>query len=196
MHPICHRCINSVAGCINSVIDASIPIDLLPIDLVKNDEMMTQLLTKIINSSFATGVFPAKLKHAIITPVLKKIGLDNQQLANFRPISNLSFTSKLIERVASRWLEQVLDRSKWLHQFQSAYRKGHSTETALLRVTSDWRQFLDSGKSVCVVSLDITAAFDTVNHALLLRKLSSAGVCGNALHWFSTYLVGRTMAGS
>jgi hypothetical protein len=67
-----------------------------------------------------------------------------------------------------------------------------STETALLKVTSDWRNAIDRSKSVCVISLDVSAAFDAVNHDVLLNKLSNAGVKGGALSWFSTHLKGRT----
>jgi hypothetical protein len=170
------------------------PLDILPPQLTRSDKTLPNLLTHITNLSFSSGEFPASLKHAIITPVIKKVGLDSEDLRNFRPISNLTLVNKLIERIASKWLENQLEISKWLHPFQSAYRKSHSTETALLRVVSDWKKYLDEGKSVCVASLDVTAAFDTVNHHLLLDKLSASGVRGIALTWFSSYLTHRTMA--
>jgi hypothetical protein len=144
--------------------------------------------------SFSSGQFPARLKHAIITPVIKKVGLDNEDLKNFRPISNLSVVSKLIEGIAADWLENFLEDAGWFHPLQSAYRKLHSTETALLRVVSDWRKCLDIGSAVYVVSLDVTAAFDTVCHQHLLAKLFRGGIRDKAHSWFSTYLCDRTMA--
>jgi hypothetical protein len=194
----CNDVINSVSSdqvhrLISQLPMKKSPLDLLPLDLIKRNVSVVELFTEIINSSFVSGIFPERLKHAVITPVIKKVGLDCEVLANFRPISNLSLLSKLMERVAASWLSRCLEDRKCLHPLQSAYRQYHSTETALLRVTSDWRKYLDGGGSVCVISLDVTAAFDTVEHDLLLSKLANAGVNGRALSWFGSYLKGRSV---
>lgn len=170
------------------------PMDVLPLRLIKNDPQIVQLFTEIVNESMETETFPACLKHAVVIPVIKKHGLDHNTLSNFRPVSNLSFLSKLIERCVLRRLTRHLESIRFLHPCQSAYRTRHSTETAVLRVVSDWRSMIASGKSVCAVSLDVTAAFDTVDHSRLLMKLYRAGVWGPALRWFESYLSGRTMS--
>jgi hypothetical protein len=169
------------------------PSDVLPLDLIRKDRQMVILLTEITNASFEEGCFPNSLKNAIVLPVLKKPNLDQESLANFRPISNLNIMSKLLERLAAARLTSHIVATSFLHPHQSAYRLKHSTETATLRVSSDWRRLLANGQFVCVISLDITAAFDTIDHARLLMKLYKAGVWGLALNWFESYLMHRSM---
>ena len=111
---------------------------------------------------------------------------------NFRPVSNLSFISKLLEKVVSRQLVNYLDVSRLLPKFQSAYRADHSTETALLRVHSDLVAASDAGKISLIALLDLSAAFDTVDHAILLERLSTEfGLRGDVLSWIESYLTGR-----
>lgn len=170
----------------------SSPADVLPLRLLKADEVLPEMLQVAVNTSFADGIFPSSLKHAVVTPILKKHNLDSENLANFRPISNISQFSKVSERIAASRLCELLEKN-CLHKFQSAYRRHHSTETATLRVSSDWRTLLASGHMVCIVSLDVTAAFDTVDHKRLLMKLYQAGVEGTALRWCESYLCNRSM---
>lgn len=170
----------------------SSPADVIPMWLLKEDEPFHELLQVAINSSFEECVFPSSLKHAIVTPILKKHDLDPENLQNFRPISNLCQISKIVERVAAARLTPVLEKN-CLHSLQSAYRRYHSTETATMRVTSDWRNLLANGQMVCAVSLDVTAAFDTVDHGKLVMKLYQAGVRESALQWCDSYLRQRTM---
>ena len=79
--------------------------------IFKSDETVLYLLTDIVNLSFSSGLFPTSCKNAVVIPVLKKNGLDCEELQNFRPISNLSSISKLIERIASAWLSDRLAAS-------------------------------------------------------------------------------------
>jgi hypothetical protein len=132
------------------------------------------------------------LKHAIISPVLKKVGLDADDLKNYRPISLLQTIAKVIESVAAQRLMAHFEKVGFLHKFQSAYRPLHSTETATLHVLSQWRSAIDAGRLVCVASLDVTAAFDTVDHDILCYRLVQAGVMGRALNWIRSYLEDRT----
>jgi hypothetical protein len=126
---------------------------------------------------------PDQLKDAVIIPILKKASLDKEQLKNFRPVSNLAFISKLIERViADRFLEH-LDVNNINNKFQSAYKKGHCTETALLCVQND--------SAAILIQLDLSAAFDTLDQDVLLRSLQDLGISGCALAWFNSYLKGR-----
>ena len=134
------------------------------------------------------------MKSALITPVLKKTSLDSNELVNYRPISNLSFVSKLLERHIAADLGYYIDENTLLDPFQSAYRPRHSTETALVRIHDDILQALDRKKGVILVLLDLTAAFDTVDHGMLLRQLYSIGIRGSALAWLTSYLSDRTLA--
>ena len=149
-------------------------------------------LTSIVNSSLASGTVPASFKIATIKPLLKKANLDGSDLSNYRPISTLPFLSKVLERVVLAQLLAHLDAEHIMDPMQSAYRTGHSTETAMVRVQSDILQALDRKQSVILVLLDLSAAFDTVDHAVLVNRLSSwAGISGTALRWITNYLAGR-----
>jgi len=154
--------------------------------------VLLPVLTQIINMSFEQGVMPADLKEALIIPLLKKLGFDPEILKNFRPISNLPFLSKLIERVSVKRLLDHMDLHHLHELFQSAYKKFHSTETALLRVHSDIMQALDDKKCVLLILLDLSAAFDTIDHEILLERLHSRiGLSGKAFDWFKSYIHNR-----
>jgi hypothetical protein len=170
----------------------SSPDDIIPTALLKLDEDFPSLMSHICNESFASATFPINLKCGIITPVLKKRGLDQSVPSNYRPISNLKVIAKLIEGIAASRLNKHLELVGYLHPLQSAYRRGFSTETATLYVSSQWRSALDDGKLVLIASLDVTAAFDTVNHQIILGRLFQAGVLGKAYSWFDSYLSSRS----
>jgi len=106
-------------------------------------------------------------KEAFITPVIKKPGLDSANVQSYRPISNLSVVSKLLERVVARQLISYIQSSD-LPSLQSCFRPGHSTETAILCVLSDILEAVDDG-DVAALVLDLSAAFDTVDHDILYR---------------------------
>ena len=129
--------------------------------------------------------FPASQKQAIVLPRLKKSTLDPDHLTSYRPISNLSFTSKVAERiVASRFVQHAEDN----HLFpirQSSYRRGHLTETAMLSVYNDLVRAVDSKLVTALVLLDLSSAFDTVDHSTLLTVLDRRfGVRESAMDWF------------
>jgi hypothetical protein len=145
-----------------------------------------------VNLSLSTGVFPDEMKLALVTPLWKKPSMDPEILGNFRPISNLSFLSKLLERVVARQLIAYLERRSLLVPLQSTYRANHSTETALLKVLNDLLIALDEGKAVVLALLDQSAAFDTIDHAILLDRLTARfGITGCVLAWFKSYLFNR-----
>ena len=149
-------------------------------------------LSIIINKSLSSGTVPTNYKTAIVTPVLKKAYLDPHQASNYRPISNLQFTSKILEKVVYKRLEEHFTRNELMSENQSAYRRHHSTETALLKVTNDILAALDQGKSTLLVVLDISAAFDTVNRQMLLQRYrTDFGISGAALEWIASYLTDR-----
>lgn len=149
----------------------------------------------MFNNSFVIGRFPSKWKHAIVKPLLKKAGAEESSPANFRPVSNLTFISKVLERIANHQLIGYLSASHLLPRLQSAYRRGHSTETALLKVFSDLVNAIDSGQLALLSLLDMSAAFDTVDHDILMQRLSSSfGIKDRALSWLESYIRGRTQS--
>ena len=135
-------------------------------------DLMLPFMTMMVNKSLTQGRFPTSQKHAIITPRLKP-GLDPADIANFRPVSNLTFTSKVVERAAAGQLNAYFAANGLLPRHQSAYRKRHSTETAMLRVWSDVLMSADARKVTLLGLLDLSAAFDCVDHAILLQRLDT-----------------------
>ena len=136
-------------------------------------DLLGPVIWKIVNLSLETSFMPTELKQAVIRPLLKKPGLDHQHYRNFRPISNLTFLSKAIEKAVALQLVDYIDSNGLCEVFQSPYRANHSTETALIRVYNDIALSIDSRKSVILVLLDLSAAFDTVDHFFLLSRLSA-----------------------
>lgn len=124
--------------------------------------------TDIVNLSFNTAFVPAAFKEAVVDPILKKDSLDHEVYMNFKPISNLSFISKATEKVVAVRLNHHLEDASLHEIFQSAYKKGHSTETGFTRIHNDILRAIDDGECVILVLLDLSAAFDTVDHDILL----------------------------
>ena len=148
------------------------------------------ILTHLFNRSLSTGCVPAGFKDSFVTPVIKKPGLDEDILSSYRPISNLSVISKLLERLVVRQFVTYLDTHRLLSATQSGFRRGHSTET--IRVLSDLLDAVDRGDTAAPVLIDLSAAFDTVDHEILLERLRiTFGVDSCALSWFRSYLAGR-----
>lgn len=145
-----------------------------------------------MNGSLLTGIFPTSYKVSSITPLIKKPGIDANSLNNYRPISNLKFISKVVERAASAQLQDYMFENELYGRRQSAYRKHFSTETALVRVQNDILRAVDQHADVVLVLLDLSAAFDTVDHKILLQRLRDRyGITGDALAWCTSYLTGR-----
>ncbi len=173
----------------------SCSLDPIPTDLMRKClDVLLPIITDIVNESLRTGVFPDEFKLALVTPLLKKLGLEII-FPSYRPVSNLQFLSKLTERaVASQFVDYAtVNRLKEV--LQSAYSQYHSTETALTRVHNDIMLAMDNQKVTLLLLLDLSAAFDTVDHDILLSRLEQRfGVRGTALKWFRSYLTGRTQS--
>ena len=171
---------------------ATCDLDPLPTKLIKSCiSILLPVIANIVNSSLQSGEFPESWKCALVQPLLKKPGLD-KILSNYRPVSNLQFVSKLTEKaVVAQFLDHIAQNCP-LPVFQSAYRINHSTETALAKVQSDILCRMDKGEVVLLVMLDLSAAFDTVDHQILLKQLQmDFGVEGTVLNWFRSYLTNR-----
>ena len=154
-------------------------------------DQLLPLIHCIINRSLREGHFPDCFKQAIVTPILKKASADPEESNNYRPVSNLKFLSKILEKVVAVQLRKHLEVNEFQDPLQSAYRPGHSCETALLKVHNDIMCALADHKSVALALLDMSAAFDTVDHTMLLDILQNLGVNGCALRWFKSYLLNR-----
>ena len=136
---------------------------------------MNNPITTIINQSFSSGVFPERLREAVVSPILKKNLHETRTknvLKNYRPVSNISYLSKLMEKLVCAEINDHLASNNLLEEYQSAYRQRHSTETALLCVKADILRALDNNKAVAVVLLNLSAVFDTVDHQILSKRLS------------------------
>ena len=150
---------------------------------------ISTILVHIVNISFELGIFPENWKKAVITPIPKiSIPLSPN---DFRPISILPSLSKIIEKLANRQIVAYLIEHNFLDPYQSAYRRNHGTQTALLKLTEDIYDALDNSEITLIVLLDFSKAFDTVNHKLLLAKLEILGFQKNTCDWISSYLSGR-----
>ena len=161
--------------------------------LLQHLDTLLPKITEIINDSLNSGSVPSIFKNASVKPLLKKPSLDNNMLKNYRPVSNLSFLSKLLERVVQKQLFAYLNANKLLPLSQSAYRPHHSTETALLKVMNDLMLAMDRDEVSVLTLLDLSAAFDTIDHGILTQRLFSLyGITDSALKWFQSYLGNRT----
>ena len=128
-------------------------------------------------------------------PLLKKTNLDTEVLRNYRPVSNLQYTSKVLEKVVAAQLTSYMRKHDLYEKKQSAYRCYHSTETALLKVQNDLLVPMDKSCGVFLVLLDLSAAFDTIDHDILIKRLrDNLGLSGTALAWMNSYLRGRSQS--
>ena len=183
--------IRSIVGRVKRTYCRSDPFPISNVIECADIDNLLQVYLVIVNLSILARTFPESEKHAILKPVLKG-SLDPQSLSSYRPISNLSFVSKVIENVILDQLMQFLEVTRVFPDNQSAYRKLYSTETALCSVVNDLLIMLDEGKCGILILLDLSAAFDTVVHSLLLKDLKAIGIEGEALDYLESFLINRT----
>ena len=185
---------NDIILLVRKMTDKTCSLDPMPTQFVKEfPDQLAPILCRIANSSLKFGVFPAACKSALVRPLIKKYGLDRNELLNYRPVSNIPFLSKLLEKIVLSQLNCYFKTNSMYAKCQSAYREGHSTETALLRVQNDVALALDRHRDVILVLLDLSAAFDTIDHDILTRRLCSRfGIGGTVLSWLKSYLTNRT----
>ena len=167
----------------NNIIMKSCTLDLLPATLLKQHfDLLSPIILKIVNLSLESSHFPSSLNTTVLSPLLKKANLDNEVLANYRPISNLKVTSKIIEKVVTVCLQKYLEANHLNEPLQSAYKPFHSCETALVHIRNDILVAIDKLHCVMLLLLDLSATFDTVHHDILFTRLHSKySISGTAL---------------
>src|SRR6218665_3955016 len=161
--------------------------DPMPMWLLKScNDLLAPYITSLLNSSLSSGlrslsdVLQGRVRHT--SP--KETDASPCELSSYRPFTNLSFLSKLLERVANVQLTGYLSSAGLLPVHQSAYRRFHSTETALLKVATDITEAIGAGDQALLGLLDLSAAFDTVDHDVLVERLSKTyGIRSTALDW-------------
>ena len=154
---------------------------------------LAPFITRLFNVSLCSGAFPKSWKQALVTPILKKGCRDVCDPKSYRPISNLTVLSKLLEKMASSQIRKFLNSNDLVVPTQSAYRENHSTETAALKLSSDLLLSIDKGNLCLMCFLDLSSAFDTIDHAILKERLrSSFRFSDSALMWTDSFLSDRT----
>ena len=151
---------------------------------------MIPSLEKIFNLSISSGIYPSKLKIAKVIPIFKKG--DTKAINNYRPISILSTLNKIFEKILYARLIDYIGKHNILYKYQFGFRKQHSTEHALIEIVDQIKLSIDKSELTCGIFIDLSKAFDTVNHDILLGKLEHYGIRGNALNLFKSYLKDRT----
>ena len=171
-------------------------LDPVPVGLLSIfSNIIFPVVQSIVNKSFEEACFPDQLKHAVIILIIKNYNLDSEIVKNYRPISNTPFLAKVVEKAAFQQLYDSLNSNCLLSSNQSGYKQNHSCETALFAIVNDLQVVVHNDNLAAVVMLDLSAAFDTVDHQRLLFKLKHYfGINSNVLKWLISYLNNQTSA--
>ena len=182
-----------VGRAVNKSTSQAVGVDDLPQSFIKSAlPSIGPALCAVFNKSLSSSTVPDEWKRSLVM-ALNKVP-SPKCLGDFRPISLLCFLSKTLERVVAEQISDFVESNSALDDRQSAYRTGHSTQTALLKLTDDIRQGMDRRLMTALILFDFSKAFDTVSHAKLLGKLQALGFSFRVLKWVESYLSGRTQA--
>ena len=164
--------------------------DEIPLNILKSSIVhVAEPISKLINSPFSGGIFPNNLKIAKVCPIYKSG--DKRLFSNYRPISVLPSFSKIYEKAVSKRLMSFLDANSILIDNQYGFRPNHSTYMTLLQMYDKISTSMDLNHFSVGIFIDLSKAFDTLNHSILIKKLEYYGVRGITLEWFKNYLAGR-----
>jgi hypothetical protein len=181
---------HDVLKAFNKIKSNAAGVDCLPTKFIKIMlPLILPFITHIINTSIITSVFPTDWKYSVVIP-LNKIP-NPTTLADYRPISLLPVLSKVLEIIAHEQMSSYLAVEGLIDVFQSGFRAGHSTTTALLRVSDDIRRAMDQRELTLMVLVDLSKAFDSILHPILLHRLESMGFSRFTVSWVRSYLQGR-----
>ena len=162
--------------------------DDMPVKMLKlNDDIFYQYLSQIFNESIEAVNFPKELKYADITPVYKKNNRHEKE--NYRPVSIISVISKILERCLYDQIYKNIDNT--LSRHQMGYRKGYSSQHSLIAMFEKWKKNLDKGGECGALFVDLSKAFDCLQHDLLLAKLNAYGFDYRSLKLISSFLSNR-----
>ena len=184
----------NVTKLIKGMNNKSHPDNPVPVWFIKeNAEVFAPIFRSIINKSFLEAKFPSSLKLGTIRPILKDKDSDIENFQNYRPVTNIPFLPKLLEKAANKQIQDYLKNNNLYPSKQSAYREAHSCETVMFNVTNNVQKSINEGKMVMLVLLDLSSAFDTIDQDILIFKLlHHFGISGKVLEWLKSYLKGRS----
>jgi hypothetical protein len=167
--------------------------DPIPAKMIKSClDILLPVYTSLVNKSLAEGSIE-KVKSSVIDPTIKKSGLDIDVNNNYRPVNNLRFFSKLVERVAKIRKDEHMTHNSLHTPEEFGYKQNHNTETMMLGLTDEVLRGFDENQATIVIFLDLSAAFDTIDPEKLLQIMrDELGITGVALEWFRSFLTGRT----
>ena len=151
--------------------------------------VISSTLCNIFNNMVKSGIYPDDLKIAKVVPIYKSG--DSTKCTNYRPISVLSLINNVFEKILFKRLYDYLEKFEILYQYQYGFRKGHSTMHALVELVDKIKNSIDNGEMTCGIFVDLSKAFDTVNHKILLEKLNHYGFRGKANQLLASYLTNR-----
>lgn len=154
--------------------------------------VLSEKLMIIINQSITTGIFPDKLKIAVVSPIYKNQNLDIHKFNSYRPISLLPAISKIFEKIIYKQTYNYFTNNQLFLNSQYGFRQGHSTEMASLELVDRIAKDIDAKKTPFSIFLDLSKAFDTLDHGILIEKLKYYGINGITLEWFKSYLTNRS----
>ena len=155
--------------------------------LKKCIDQLLPIITGIVNSSMSSGCFPDELKSSMIRPHLKKTNTDTDELKKYRPVLNHPFISKVLDKLVVKRLKQHIINHSLYDPLPSAYIIAHSTETAIMKIHSDIVNGIDTDQCTILASLDLLAAFDTVDHDIFIDRTRAYAIRETALKWFQLY---------